>query len=279
MKEMKNLITFHIPLLITVFAIMGPLAYLFFSSIISDADAILFGKNLQIPSTISFDPYIMAFKMVPLAKALFDTGFYSVGCALLVTLVTCISGYAFAFLKFRYKVIVLKSYIFAQLIPGYAFLIPMFIYATSYGFHDTYWVVIFTLGGGTIPFALWMAFSFLKLIPSELHDSAIIDGCSEFQAFVRIFLPLIIPGIVAIFVYSFVMSWGQFFWPLILTGSRVKSLPVTLTYLKECAEITGTVGLNYVMASGVIGLIPPVIVSIVFQRWLIKGLTAGAVKG
>jgi len=276
-RKIEDLITLYVPAFIIAFVIIGPIAYMFFTSVISDVDAIEFGKTLQIPSTITFEPYIRVFKIVRLAKALYDTSVYSLLSAISVTLVALIAGYAFSFFRFRGRRISLKFFIFIQLIPGYALLIPMFMYARTLGIYDTYWALLFTFGGFTVSFALWMAFTFFGLTPHELHDSAMIDGCSELQTFVRIFLPLISPGIVAVFVYVFITSWIQFMWPLILTNVNVRAVPVEMTLLWSQTQYL--ISFNYIMAGGIITLVPPVAVALVFQKWLIKGLTAGAVKG
>ena len=140
---------------------------------------------------------------------------------------------------------------------------------------DTYFAIIFVQVGWCLPFGVWMLSSFLKTLPKELEESAFVDGCSRLYAFLKIILPLSAPGLAAVLIWSFLVTWGEFGWPLILTATNISAITTTI------AGATGLFGALYglINAQGVLSIIPPVIIAVAFQRFLIKGLTAGAIKG
>jgi multiple sugar transport system permease protein len=125
------------------------------------------------------------------------------------------------------------------------------------------------------PFVAWMMLGFLQGIPRELEEAALVDGCSALGALWRIVLPLSVQGLVASLVWGFLSAWGELMFALVLTGTRVK--PVSVVVSLGVGEIQARWG--FMSAQAVLALLVPLVLALVFQRYLVKGLTAGAVTG
>jgi multiple sugar transport system permease protein len=126
-----------------------------------------------------------------------------------------------------------------------------------------------------LPTVIWIMHSYFLTLPHELEEAAMIDGCTRLQSFVRVIIPLSGPGLVAVSAFTFLSSWNEFFMALIFSGSHAKTITVIVT------EFSSQFGTDYgLMATGgVIGSIPPLLLAFFLQRYIVAGLTAGAVKG
>ena len=254
--------------------ILAPIVWLVVSSLCNDIDLVRMGRDLRIPSSLTLHSYVDAFTNTIIGKSMIDTTIYSILSAVITVTLASLAAYPFAFMVFRSKRKLFTFLLAISAIPGWSVAIPLFIYLRRLRLFDTHLAMIFTCAGFLLPFAIWMLIGFLKTIPSELLDAALVDGCSPLNALIRVILPLAAPGAATIFIWSFLLTWGEFGWPLILTSSRVSALPVT---------ISSAVGMMYakyglITAQGALALVVPVIIAIIFQKYLIKGLTAGAIK-
>jgi multiple sugar transport system permease protein len=185
------------------------------------------------------------------------------------------AAYAFARLRFPGRALLVRTYIVVQMIPGLAVLIPLFIVIRSWNLVDTYPGYILPLIAFFTPFVAWMMLGFLQGIPRELEEAALVDGCSALAALWRIVLPLSVQGLVASLVWGFLSAWGELMFALVLTGTRVK--PVSVVVSLGVGEIQARWG--FMSAQAVLALLVPLVLALVFQRYLVKGLTAGAVTG
>jgi multiple sugar transport system permease protein len=141
---------------------------------------------------------------------------------------------------------------------------------------NTPYILIITYLSFALPFAIWLMASFFQTIPIELEDAARIDGCTRLQTLWRIIMPISAPGLVSTGLFVFLTAWDEFFFALIFTSTvAAKTVPVAI------AEFTGryVVDVGGMMTGGVLAAIPPVLLSLIFQRYIVRGLTAGAVKG
>ena len=137
-------------------------------------------------------------------------------------------------------------------------------------------MLILTYLSFALPFAIWLMAAFFETIPIELEDAALIDGCSRIRTLFSIILPISAPGLVSTALFIFLSAWDEFFFALIFTSTvAAKTVPVAI------AEFTGryVVDVGGMMTGGVLAAIPPVILSLIFSRYIVSGLTAGAVKG
>lgn len=162
------------------------------------------------------------------------------------------------------------------MVPAIGILIPLYIVLQKLGMLNHLYSLVLVETGETLPFSIWLLTSYFKTIPRDIEDAARIDRCNWFQAMIRVFLPVARPVLVAAGVLGFMESWGAFLYPLLFTsGDTSTTLPVIVSNFATDIQI------NYglLASSGVIAVIPPLILAFWFQRWIVQGVAAGAVKG
>lgn len=192
-----------------------------------------------------------------------------------VLFLSILSGYAFSRLKFKGQKVILFSILATMPIPVVAVLIPLYQLISAWGLIDTYWSLVLIYGGAFLPVSIWIMTNHFNSIPLAIEDAASVDGCSRIGTLFRILLPIIRPGLFVVGVLTFLNSWIQFLMPLVFAPNKVKPLPVLIS------EFVTKYSIEYGLmnAAGVIAMIPPIILVIFFQRYLISGLVRGAVKG
>jgi len=187
-----------------------------------------------------------------------------------------LGGYALQRLQFGGKGTVSVGILVLQMFPFIAMLIPLYMTITKLGLRDTVWSLVFVHSAYIAPYATWIMRGFFSAIPRELEEAALIDGASRLGALFRIVMPLAAPGMAAVAVVAFLMSWNDFLSGLVFT-TTTKAMPVTVVMAQFSSQTGADLGL---MATGVVvAMAPPVVLALLFQRFLISGLVAGAVKG
>lgn len=159
--------------------------------------------------------------------------------------------------------------------PGIAFLLPWYIIFTKLGISDTHLALILSHLLINLPFIVWVMIPYFENIPHEIDEAARVDGCSTARAFVSVILPLTGPGIVTTSLLAFIFSWNNFVFSLVLAGGKTKTLPLALFSFITYASIDW----GALMAASVMITLPILIISLLTQKYIIQGLTAGAVKG
>jgi multiple sugar transport system permease protein len=162
-----------------------------------------------------------------------------------------------------------------RMFPPIAVIIPLLIMFAYLGLVDTYWGLILVYAGVTFPFAVWLLRSFFQEVPKEISEAAIVDGCSQWGAFFKAVLPQVKGGLAATALFVFILNWSDFLIALVLTQSNVLTAPVFLNQLQSAAA-----GQEYgpQAALGLILILPPAIFGLAIQRYLVRGLTFGAIK-
>ncbi|HEY3368101.1 MAG TPA: carbohydrate ABC transporter permease [Symbiobacteriaceae bacterium] len=163
----------------------------------------------------------------------------------------------------------------ARIVPGITFLIPWFMIFTRMHLVDTLTALILSHMLVTMPFVVWVMVPFFEAIPNELIEAARVDGCTEQSAFIRIVLMISGPGIITSSILAFIFSWNNFMFSQILTGKHTKTLPVAIFNFLGYSEINW----GGLMAAAVIITLPVLILALITQKYIVRGLTAGAVKG
>ena len=220
--------------------------------------------------------YISLFFEFPVPRWIINSLIVAV-FSVVITVFTCLlSGYAFAKKEFLGKEIFFWILLSTLMIAHQVRLIPLFILMTKLGLHNTY-PGIFLPGCAAVG-SMFLARQYMSTIPSEFIDSARIDGASEFQIFLRIIIPISKPLVAALCIFTFVGSWISFLWPLVMTSSEsMRTLPVGVV---GAAAMTGDLeDIGMAMAGATLVAIPLIAIFVGFQKYFIKGITLGGVKG
>jgi multiple sugar transport system permease protein len=200
----------------------------------------------------------------------------SAGSTLIALSLAIFAAYGFARFRFTGKPFFEAFILVGQLMPTAAIIVPLYIVLSWLGLINTWFGLILVYLILTLPLSVWMLIGYFSTIPLELEESAIVDGCSRLGVLMRITLPLSLPGIVAVVIYSFVTTWNEFIFALCLASdSRSKTLPIGL------AEFSTEFNTDWgaVMAASVIMTLPICILFFAMQKLFIGGLTSGATKG
>jgi multiple sugar transport system permease protein len=187
-----------------------------------------------------------------------------------------LAAYALAktFLSFRLRRSVLLSVLLMRIFPPIVVALPYFTLLQGVGLTDTRVGLILTHVAVTLPFVIWLMLGFFQDLPPELDEAGMLDGCSLLQRFIRINLPLVLPGLAVTAVFAFILSWNEFLFADILTSFNAKTLPVQIaSYIGERSLEWGSMS-----ALATLMLIVPAILAIAGQRYMVRGLTFGAVK-
>jgi multiple sugar transport system permease protein len=191
-------------------------------------------------------------------------------------LVGSLASYALVRIKFPFRRGFLIGILGTRMIPEVSLVIPLYLVAAQFGLLNSPVILIATYLSFALPFAIWLMSAFFQTVPIELEDAARIDGCSRLRTLFQIIMPVAAPGLVSTALFVFLTAWDEFFFALIFTSTvAAKTVPVAI------AEFTGryVVDVSGMMTGGVLAAIPPVVLSLLFQRYIVSGLTAGAVKG
>jgi multiple sugar transport system permease protein len=272
-----------LPILLVLLFIYLPVAWLVISSISTRAELLSVPIH-WIPQNPTLQNYINIFApgkgTSEVARTFTITLRNSFIIAMSVTaiclLVGSLAAYALVRIRFRFHEVLLIGIMGTRMIPEVSLVIPLYILASRFRLLNTPYVLIGTYLCFALPFAIWLMAAFFETIPLEIEDAALIDGCSRTRILFQILIPISAPGLVSTALFVFLLAWDEFFFALIFTNTvAAKTVPVAI------AEFTGryVVDVTSMMTGGVLAAIPPVLLALLFQRYIVSGLTAGAIKG
>ncbi len=229
-----------------------------------------------LPQHISLDSYARAVRDWPLLRWTLNTLFVTVGATLLSLLVSIPAGLSVSRFRTRINRAFGGFVLVTQMIPATLLVVPMFIIFARIGLLDTLWGLLLADTAFSVPLAVWMIKGFIDGIPVDLEEAAMVDGCSRARAFLHITVPLAVPGIVAVAVFCFLVTWGEFFFARTLISSDDNwVLSVGLNSFQG-QYVTHW---SSMLAAAVLFAVPPLVFFALMQRRLVGGLTGGAVKG
>jgi multiple sugar transport system permease protein len=251
-----------------------PFLWMIFTSLKTDKEAIAIPPTLW-PKEPTLEAYIQILIWGNFPIWFLNSTIISLGTALLSTLIGSFAGYGFSRFSFRGRATLIGIILASQMLPGVLLVGPYFKMLSTVGLYNTYPGLILAFTAITLPFSTWMLKGFIDSVPEELDDAALIDGCNSLSAYFRVVLPLIAPGMVATVIFAFLLAWGDLLWVLVLTsGERMTTVTLGLTRLVTQFRIIWP----QLMAGSMIGALPPLILYLLLQNYLVEGLTAGAVK-
>jgi multiple sugar transport system permease protein len=263
---------------LVVLAMLAPIFWLVASSLQNDGQLARGSYDLLHPT---FQAFKDMWRTVDFERYFVNSAIICTVAAALATVFASTAGYALARFRFRGAKPFGLAVIGTQLIPGSMFLLPTFIGFLWLKQHvgiqlfDTRVGMILVYTAFFTPVAIYFMRSFFQAIPRDLEEAAQVDGCTPFSAFVRVILPSAAPGLVATFVYAFLFAWDELLFVASLTEHNAETLPLGIRLF------IGNYGQYYgqLMAAGVVATLPVVVAFFAAQRWLVRGITAGAVKG
>lgn len=272
-RHLWSSISQYLILIIAAIIILYPIWSTFNIAMMSDTEMGSY-PPLQFPTAIRFENIQRALSQAPLGRYLFNSVVQSSLVMVGQLITACLAAYAFAFIEFKWRNFFFLVFLSTMMIPWEATIIPNYLLIKTLGWTDTF-------QGLAIPFmatgfGTFLLRQFFLKIPHELKDAATMDGCGSFRFLMTIVLPLARPALGTLAVYSFLQTYNQYLWPLLITNnSSMRTVQIGITLLQDEERLM----INIVMAGVIFILIPTLTLFVVSNRQLIRGLTAGAVKG
>jgi trehalose/maltose transport system permease protein len=259
---------------IVVFCLF-PFYWLINTSLKTGAD--LSGANLLPPSP-TLDNYTSIFEDTAFTKALRNSAIVAGSVTILSLLIGSFAGYALARLHLPFKFLILAILLSISTFPPIAIAAPVFEIWTDIGLYNTYLGLILPSLAFGLPLTVYILASFFREIPRELEEAALIDGATRFQAFRKIVVPLAAPGVVTAGLLVFIFAWNEFLFAITLTSTPDRRpVPAAIAFFTGSQQFE--VPLGTISAASVVVTIPLIALVLIFQRRIVAGLTAGAVKG
>jgi multiple sugar transport system permease protein len=271
---LKKTLCFIVPLVAILIFTLFPFVWTFLTSIKTQKE--LFTPVLRyFPGHPTFQNYIELFKHMDFIKYLCNSFLVASITAVCSLFVSLLAAYAFSRYSFRGKYLVLISFLMINMFPSVLLLIPLYSIMRQVGLLFTPSALIIAYSTFTIPFSTWLLTGYLNDLPLSLEEAAMVDGCNRCQAFIRILMPLTIPGVIATGIYIFITAWNEFVFAVMLTNDASRTLPVALQSFVGEFDIQW----GLLSAGGIVTTLPIMIVFMFVQKKLVEGMTAGAVKG
>lgn len=186
------------------------------------------------------------------------------------------AAYAMAKIRFIGRSTSIYFMLTTRVIPDIALVVPFFLFIRTFGLLDHLGSLVITYLAITVPFSIFILVSYFESLPDELDKAARVDGCSRLQTLTRVYVPLAMPALVAVVLFTFLSSWNEFLLALMFTQTpKSQTMPIVVASFAS----DFTISFAFINAAGVLAVIPPVLMAVIFERYIVSGLTAGAVKG
>jgi multiple sugar transport system permease protein len=274
------------PLLVTIVVILllvvlVPLLYIVLASVNSDVSV---ASGAFFPTELHLENYLKVWTTVDLRNGLINSVIVSGSVAIVCAALAVSSAYVLVRFAFRGRLTVLRTLVGLQSIPGTLMLLPVFVlfasFASALGIQiiGTRWALFITYITFALPFSTWVMVTYLRGLPRELEEAARIDGASSWRILTRIIVPLSWPGIVVSAIFAFLLGWNDVLFASVMTDRTSRTAAVALQVFGATQEGGAIPLYGQMMAASLICALPVVVLYLVFQRYLVGGLTAGGVK-
>jgi multiple sugar transport system permease protein len=265
---------FYIILVIVALYCLFPLLWQLITSLKPDAELTRLPPILPHPPMIK--NYISIFTAHPFIKTIFNSSIVSVSTTFLSLVLGSLAAFALAKFDIGRKGLILAFVLSASMFPPIATVSPLYIIIRALGLRDTILSLIITYTTFTLPLTIWILTSFFRKIPHEIYLASRVDGCTIFQSYYKIILPLSAPGLFATAILIFIFSWNEFLFALTFTSTvKSRTIPVEIALFPGIHEVPW----GEIAAASIIVTIPLFILVFALQKRIIEGLTAGAIKG
>ena len=254
----------------------GPLLWVLSLSIRTRQEAYVTSLRL-IPETPTFENYVEVFYSAQFSVFLTNSLKLAVAGSVGAILVAAPAAYAFSRLSFRGNSALLLGVLALQMISPLVIVIPLYRYFARLNVLDSHFSTAMVYIAILVPLATWMLKGFFDGIPPALDEAAMVDGCTRFGAFRKVTLPLILPGLTSVFVLTAILAWAEFIVPYVLL-SEPSLLPISVGILNFQGNYAST-SPNVVAAGGILAMLPAIATFIILQRFIVRALTSGAIKG
>ncbi len=251
-----------------------PFAWMVMTSLQTENDLFAGGFHL-LPRQITLENYRTLFASTPIARYFLNSAIVAGLSTALGLFVAVTAAYAFSRFVFRGRRFLMTLFLIIPMIPTVLILIPLFIIMRSLHLVGSYWALLIAYTTFVIPFTVWMLTGFFDSIPADLEEASMLDGSTRLGAAFRILVPLALPGIAATGIYIFIVAWNEFLFALMFTSNDTRTLPVGLyTFIGQFDVRWGLL-----TAGGTVVTVPLITLFFFVQGQLVRGLTAGAIRG
>ena len=240
-----------------------------------------FKRDLDIRNSNPFDfkfslrSYELVFQKSDFVPSIRNSLIVGLSSTIISLIFGSMASYGIARFRFKGRKGLSYSFLVSRMVPQIALSVPIFILFDRLSMTDTHLSLILAYTSFNLPYIIWLLLPFFSSVSPSFEEAALVDGCNKKQVFWKIFLPLTAPGLVVAAIFGFIMAWNEYIYALILTGNATKTAPIAVNgFMGQYAPKWGQLA-----ASGTIILIPIVIFTLTLQKYIIKGLTAGGVKG
>jgi len=273
-RRLDALVSYVLLALATLYALF-PVAWMLSTSLKSEAEA--FGLPVRwIPQRPTLAAYVEMWTLKPFATYFYNSTVVSGATALISTAVGALAGYGFSRFRFRFRATLLGGFLATQMISGVLVIGPYFQLLAAVELYNTLNGLVIAYVTICLPFAAWMSKGYFDSIPRELDEAGLVDGASRLQIFLRVIMPIALPGTVATFLFAFLLAWQDLLWAISLISVDEKRT-VTLGVAFAVGEFV--IKWPMLTAACLIGSLPTLILYLALQRFYVEGLARGAVKG
>jgi trehalose/maltose transport system permease protein len=268
-------VLFYVFLFLFVLVSMFPLIWIFKMSIITRAELFQSPPTI-LPANPTGQEYTQIFSDPAFQQALLNSAIIAGVTTVVCLFFGSIAAYAIARLRFRFKSPIMTLILAISFFPAVAIIAPLFLQYSALGLIDTYWSAIISDVVFALPLTVWLLVAFFKELPKDLEEAAKVDGATTIQAFRKVIVPLAAPGVFTTAILTFIFAWNEFLFATTFLFTPATQ-PVTVVIPNFASQYTTDYGAQ--AAAAVVVTVPLVILVLIFQRRIVSGLTAGAVKG